>query len=336
MHILLVTTEEVKENHRYKDEKGYSFRKAFEVLGIKTSTFFFRRKGKFAFFEKEKLTKKFWLAYINKSLIQRTKEEKPDILLLLKADTILAETLYEIKKSTNSIIINVFPDNPLYMGKFESILPCHLFFAKDSYAVDAVRKTGYKNIHFLPQCTDPDVHTPMRIKDEKHRFFQSEISLIGSMYPYRLELIKQLKDYKPKIWGKGWQKSDDAEIKKLYMGMDIRGDDKAMAISNSKISLNPHHPLNDIFGVNRRTYDIAACKGFQLADLKEDMHHSYAVNDEIVCYSTLEELREKLNYFINHSDEREIIAEKAYNKTLKYHTYYHRAKEILEYVTNYK
>lgn len=336
MHILIVTAEEVKENEKYKDEKGWSFRKAFEKLGIKTSTFFFRRKGKLAFFEKERLTKRLWLEYINNSLIKRTKEKKPDILLLLKADTILASTLWEIRKNTSSMIINVFPDNPLYMGKFEAILPCHLFFAKDSYVVDTVRKTGYKNIHFLPQCTDPEAHRPIDIKDEKQKALQADISLIGSMYPYRLELIKQLKDFKPKIWGKAWQKSDDPEIKRLYMGMDIRGDDKATVISNSKISLNPHHPLNDIFGVNRRTYDIAACKGFQLSDIKQDMGHSYAVNEEIICYATLEELREKLNYFINNPVERHIIAEKAFKRTLNCHTYQHRAKEMLEYVKNYR
>jgi spore maturation protein CgeB len=202
--------------------------------------------------------------------------------------------------------------------------------------VATVRKAGYKNIHFLPQCTDPDVHRPIKIKDEKNNGFQAEITLIGSMYPYRLELISQLKDFRPKIWGKGWQKAHDPAVRDLYMGLDIRGDNKAMVISNSKISLNPHHPLNDIFGVNRRTYDIAGCGGFQIADLKADMHHSYKIDDEIICYGALEELREKLNYYLKRPEETRIIAEKAYNKTIKCHTYLHRATEILDYVKNYR
>jgi len=335
MHILIVTAEEVQKDNKYKDEKGWSFRKAFEKLGIKTSTFFFRRKGNLAFFEKEKITKKFWIEYINKSLIQKTKKEKPDILFLLKADTILAETLWDIRKTVNSIIVNVFPDNPLYMGKFEAILPCHLFFTKDTYIVSAVRKTGYKNIHFFPQCTDPDVHRPVK-NDENEYLLKGDVSLIGSMYPYRLEIMKQLKDFKPKIWGKGWQKANDPEIRDLFTGSDIRGDKKAEVISNSLISLNPHHPLNDIFGVNRRTYDIAGCRGFQISDLKVDMKHSYKIDEEIVCYKTIEELREKLNYFLNRPEETGIIAEKAYNKTLKCHTYLHRAMELLDYVKNYR
>ena len=178
--------------------------------------------------------------------------------------------------------MNVFPDNPLYMGRFEAIEPCHHFFVKDTYVRDTLRKAGLKNVQYLPQCTDPDVHRPVELAEDEKAEYSADVSLIGSMYPYRLKFIEELLEFSPALWGRGWSKTGRQEIGRRYRGRDIRGNQKVKAICGTKISLNPHHPLNDIYGVNRRTYDIAACRGSQLADYKYDIDGIFKVDDEIV------------------------------------------------------
>lgn len=334
MKILIVGVEQIKEDERYMDDKGWSFSKAFEKLGIETKPFFYKKKGTLSFIEKNKIIKDKWRTYMNKSLITQVKNNKPDVLMILKGETIEADTLWEIRKKTETLIINVFPDNPLYMGNFEAIEPCNYFFVKDSYILNTLRKAGIKNVFFLPQCTDPDVHRPMLLNDDDKALYSCNLSLIGSMYPYRLKLIEQLVEFKPFIWGRGWSKTTNQEIIKLYKGKDIRGTQKAKAICGSKISLNPHHPLNDIYGVNRRTYDIAACKGFQLADYRNDMEKVFKINQEIICFETLDELKKKIEYYLKHSDERNEIAEAAYKRVINEHTYEHRARDILDLIKN--
>lgn len=330
MKILIVGVEQIKKDERFMDDKGWSFQKAFEKFGIKTEFFFYKKKGNLAFIEKNKRIKDLWRFYINKSLVSQIKNSKPDVILILKGETIEPETLWEIRKKTHALIINVFPDNPLYMGKFEAIEPCHYFFVKDSYVLNFLHKAGLKNVYYLPQCTDLDVHKPMQLNDQEKKLYCSDLSLIGSMYPYRLKLTEQIADFNPSIWGRGWAKASNPEILRLYRGKDIRGTSKAKAISGSAISLNPHHPLNDINGVNRRTFDIAACRGFQLADYKVDMERVFALNKEIICFRTIEELRKLIEYYLKHPDERAQIAEAAYKRVLKEHTYDHRTKEILD------
>ncbi|MEW6066681.1 MAG: glycosyltransferase [Nitrospirota bacterium] len=334
MNILIVGVEQVAKDERYTDDKGWSFSKAFKKLGINTEPFFYKKKGAFSFIEKNKFIKDKWRSYMNKNLITRVKNIKPDVLMILKGETIQADTLWEIRKKTETLIINVFPDNPLYMGKFEAIEPCHYFFVKDSYILNTLKKAGLKNVFFLPQCTDPDVHKPMILDDKDRAQYTCPLSLIGSMYPYRLKLMEQLVEFKPSIWGRGWSKVSNEEILKLYKGRDIRGTQKAKAICGSVISLNPHHPLNDIYGVNRRTYDIAACKGFQLADYRNDMEKAFKINQEIICFETLDELKKHIGYYLKHPDERNDIAEAAYKRVVNKHTYEHRARQILEMITN--
>ncbi|GAB4490876.1 MAG: hypothetical protein OHK006_24200 [Thermodesulfovibrionales bacterium] len=332
MKILIIGNEHIRQGDRYMDDKGWSFRKSFDRLGVSTEAFFYKKKGGLAFLEKNRTVRGLWRKHMNRSLVDLVKKSKPDILMINKGETITAETLREIRRKTATVILNVFPDNPLYMGRFEAIEPCHVFFVKDTYVRDALWRVGLKNVQYLPQCTDPDVHRPVELSDEQERAYRTDLSLIGSMYPYRLKFVEELIGFRPAIWGRGWSRAQNPEVAGCYRGTDIRGNRKAAAICGSAISLNPHHPINDINGVNRRTYDIAACGGFQLSDHKPDLEAIFRVGSEIVCYRSMDELKEQIPYYLSHPDERRAIADAGLKRVLRDHTYDARAREILSIV----
>lgn len=332
MKILIAGVEQLKSEERYMDEKGWAFRLAFEKLGMKCDDFFYKKTGRLAFIEKDKLLKKYWLPHMNRALLSHVIKTRPDLLLICKGETIEAQTLWEIRRKTETIIVNVFPDNPILMGNFNAIAPCHHYFIKDTYVVDTLWKAGLNNVKYLPQCTDPNVHKPMELSDSDTEEWGSGLSLLGSMYPYRHKVIEELLEFSPAIWGRGWAKTSNPRIAALYRGRDIRGTAKAKAISASAISLNLHHPLNDINGVNRRMFDVSACMGFQLADYKPDMTTLMKIGEEIICFRTLEELRAQIGHYLNHPGERASIARAGYDRVLKDHTYDNRAQEILAIV----
>ena len=85
--------------------------------------------------------------------------------------------------------------------------------------------------------------------------------------------------------------------------------------------------------MNRRTYDIAACGGFQLADHKQDIDTVFSQGSEMICYRTIEELKELIVYYLAHPRERAAVAEAARKRVLMDHTYDVRAREILERAT---
>ncbi|MFN3135783.1 MAG: glycosyltransferase, partial [Candidatus Kryptonium sp.] len=58
---------------------------------------------------------------------------------------------------------------------------------------------------------------------------------------------------------------------------------------------------------------------------------------EIVVYDgTIDDLTEKINYYLRHDNERNRIARNAYQKAISSHTYLHRVKFILEKIEQSK
>ncbi len=329
MNILIVGTEQNQRDDRHMDDKGWAFGLALKKLGHGVDTFAYKRKGRLAFIEKDKRLRKYWLQYMNGALLSHVKTTRPDLMLIVKGDTITPETLREIRLSTPTVIVNVFTDNPILMGNFDAIEPCHHFFVKDTYVVETLQKAGLRNVRYLPQCTNHEVHRPMELSPADREEFGAGLALIGSMYPYRHRLIEGLLEFSPALWGRGWGKSANAAVAGLWRGRDIRGIAKAKAISASSISLNVHHPFNDIRGTNSRTFDVAACAGFQLADYKPDIEPMMKIGAEIVCFRTFDELVDLIRYYSGRPEERAKIALAAQARVLSDHTYDNRSRELL-------
>lgn len=334
MKILIAGPELVRKNDRYLDEKSWSFMKAFERAGLDTDYFVYKPGGMFRFVETDKHLKKLWHILMNKRLSGLVRNTKPDILALFKAGPIEADTLREIRNTTDTIIINIMNDNPLLMGNFDAIEPCHYYFVKDTYVLDCLRKTGFRNVHYLPQAADVTMRKPLELDRNDLEIFSSEVMLMGSMYPYRLKLVEELIDFRPAIWGTGWENAGNAGIRNLYKGRGVWGMDKTKAICAAAISLNQHHPLNDIKGTPSRTFDIAACGGFQLAEYKDDIVSLFKIGEEIICYKTMDELRKLIKYYLLHPDERKEIGLAGQKRVLQEHSYEHRARQILNTIKN--
>ena len=97
---------------------------------------------------------------------------------------------------------------------------------------------------------------------------------------------------------------------------------------------NLHH--TEVNSVNKRTFEVAACGGFQITNLKPCTKDLFELNKEVVCYTTFGELKEKLDYYIddrNETERKNIIAA-GRERVLKEHTYAHRINKILEIVFN--
>jgi spore maturation protein CgeB len=66
--------------------------------------------------------------------------------------------------------------------------------------------------------------------------------------------------------------------------------------------------------------------------VKEDMGRLFKVGEEVVCFSSIEELKKEIGHYLKHPDERAEIARAAHRRAVGEHTYDHRAREILERV----
>jgi len=84
------------------------------------------------------------------------------------------------------------------------------------------------------------------------------------------------------------------------------------------------HP-NQIKG---RDFEVPGCGGFLLTGGAEDFQEYFRPGKEVVCYSTLGDLIEKVRYYLAHEEERKAIAEAGAARVRREHTYVHRFSDI--------
>jgi spore maturation protein CgeB len=93
--------------------------------------------------------------------------------------------------------------------------------------------------------------------------------------------------------------------------------------------------LKSILGRRReqikgRNFEIPGCGGFLLTGYADNLEDYYEIDKEIVVYKDTNDLIDKIKYYLDHNEEREIIAQAGYERTLRDHTYEKRFNEIFK------
>ena len=161
-----------------------------------------------------------------------------------------------------------------------------VFFTKERYAMRSLQQVGIRNLAYLPMYCVPSEHYPVTPTADEARRYGGPISFVGNRYPYRERFVKALRDYPLRLWGRGWAAAEDPAISSVA-GPAVFGHEKLLVYAASALSLNHHHPMNDIVGVNTRAFELAAAAACQIVDLKEDLQHLFKPGEEIVGYRDL-------------------------------------------------
>lgn len=254
---------------------------------------------------------------------------RPDVVLVIKGGPITPDVVQRMRTATRALVVNVFPDNPLWMIPFSCLEAYDVFFTKERYALRMLQSVGLRNLHYLPMYCVPAEHHPVTPTAAEARRFGAAVSLVGSRYDYRERLVRALADRPLRVWGGGWTRTRDPLVRPLVAGGPVSGRDKLCVYAASTVSLNPHHPMNDINGVNTRTFELAAAAACQVADHKDDLTRLFKPGEEILVYRDLCELRRLLDHYVARPEEARAIGENARRRALAEHTLRHRVDEIL-------
>ncbi len=107
-----------------------------------------------------------------------------------------------------------------------------------------------------------------------------------------------------------------------------------LVFANSKINLNI--TLRSIqTGIPLRAFDIMGCGGFLISNYQEDFLEYFELDEDVVFYTSYEELLDKVEFYLGHDRERERIARRAYEKVASEHTYLQRVKTMFKIVKEY-
>jgi spore maturation protein CgeB len=173
------------------------------------------------------------------------------------------------------------------------------------------------------------MHHPVTLTDAERARFGATLSCVGSRYPYRERFLRELRGYPLKVWGGGWTRAHDPDVRAMVAGGPVWGREKLCVYSGSMLSLNQHHPMNDIVGVNTRTFELAAAGACQVVDFKEDLATLFKPGEEMVVYRDLADLRRQLDDHLAHPDVARALGANARRRALAEHTLRHRIEEII-------
>jgi spore maturation protein CgeB len=86
-------------------------------------------------------------------------------------------------------------------------------------------------------------------------------------------------------------------------------------------------------GLTQRVFDCSACGGFIITNNKSILNEFFetgVAGKEIVTFENEHHLKELINHYLTHEDERTAIARRAQERVLKEHTYDHRMRTVFK------
>ena len=99
----------------------------------------------------------------------------------------------------------------------------------------------------------------------------------------------------------------------------------------SKINLNI--TLRSIeTGTPLRIFDIMSVGGFVLSNYQKELADLFVIDKEIVVFESLDELKDKIRYYLGHDNERQRIARNGYEKVKRCYSYPQVLKRMIEVV----
>ncbi len=264
---------------------------------------------------------------MNNNFLEFIKNKNYDLILFaFENDEFYPETLAKIREicpKTKSVII-ICDDDARFDSWSRYIA---LFFDYVITSQDFLREYKKEGINaFFHLDYNTNELKPMNSK----KIY--DVTFIGRPKADRNEVIKYLLDNGIKVTLFGWDWYKYPEFKDVYKG-PLTQEEYAKVINQSKINLSPakagYTEQRTQYNMKGRYFEVALCKSFQLIERFPTLLKFFN-EEEIGMYDSQEDMFEKIKYYLKNEKEREKIAERAYEKTIKN---YNREKQLTNIFT---
>jgi hypothetical protein len=266
-----------------------------------------------------------------------TKFNGVDLVLIFKCPWLKSETLLDLKESTRALFFHFNADSPFDKAKanyhpnlIETIPLYDCYFIWHKGLISEIYKVGAKKVEYLPFAWDPELHKSVAFTQEDISALGSNISFVGNWTLGRERWLSYVADMDLRIWGTCfWERAKEKAVKGKWIRHAPLGEEFVKVVRASKINLNFLRDQNK-GSHNMRTFEVPGCGGFLLTERSEEQLEFFEEDKEIACFSTPEELRDKIKFYLSRDELRRKMAERAHRKVAQGHTYLDRAKRILE------
>ncbi|PIR01011.1 MAG: hypothetical protein COV66_04080 [Nitrospinae bacterium CG11_big_fil_rev_8_21_14_0_20_45_15] len=282
---------------------------------------------------------------LGQAILAKTVEFQPDLILVLAQAPVNSQTIQSLKKMDIPLAFWFVEDfRTLTYWKDVAPLYDHFFTIQRGEFFEELEKINTPDYYYLPQACHPQVHRPLSEADNEAdrdlEPYRADLSFMGAAYFNRQQSFPQLVDYDFKIWGTEWNLNTDIGKRVQNENKRLSSEEIVKIYNSGTINLNLHsstchselNPKGDF--VNPRTFEISACGGFQLVDHRSELAEMLDIGDEIATFHSIAELKEKIDHYLQHPEQRKRMAERARTRVLAEHTIAHRMSEMLIHIVS--
>lgn len=276
---------------------------------------------------------------LNRKVIEKLFSFKPDVLYVDNKPFLTSATLRRVKKLFPGLkIVNVITDDPF--GKYGrswrlckiTALHYDLHFVQRRANVEELKECGARRVEICYRSFDPELHRPVQFSESAFEKYHCSVGFIGTHEENRETSIAFLiKNGIPvKVVGNDWPGCKNWDIiRPHYKGPSVYGEEYIRHINGMDIALHfLRHANRD--EQDSRSFEIPACGVFMIAERSEVHQSLFRENEEVIFFSSDQELLDKVNFYLQHKEERERIAQSALKRSLtEGYSHEGRLKDIL-------
>lgn len=284
---------------------------------------------------------------MNVELLNLVSQEKPEITLVVPfTDQFYPETIKNIGLYSKSIVY-YFDD--VWRLEYSQYWSKYFSFATTS-DVNGLKKwkmRGCDNFLYSPFGCN---HNLFKRNNLSKKY---DVSFVGGYHPYRAWVFKRLLNVGINIqaFGHGWPNGrlEYEEMVTVFneskINLNLSNNESwdiryIFSLSNGfknslhviyktiKSLINKDSKTKEM--VKARHFEINSCGGFQLSYNVEGLEKHYILGNEIAIYESVEDLIEKIFYYLKYEDERTIIAQNGYERTINNHTMEKRFEDLFK------
>lgn len=164
-------------------------------------------------------------------------------------------------------------------------------------------------------------------RERHHAGFHGQVS---SYHTARIGLLRRVAEaVELEMWGGGdWGREGPPAGLRRHPA--LWGIDLYRKMAETDIVLNCHLDAAGPYANNLRLYEATGVGSFLLTDWKFNLHGLFEIGTEVAAYRDADDAVRLLQHYREHPEERRAIAEAGQRRTLRDHTYEHRAAELID------
>jgi spore maturation protein CgeB len=268
------------------------------------------------------------LSYFH-GLLRQARKFQPE-LVLVTHDRVPPQVVAKLKQACSGKVVCWFTDPVIMLYRHYLVgAPYDAVFLKEPFLVRVFTQKLGVQAHYLPECCNPMWHKRVSLTEEDRARYGCDLAALGTLHYYRARMLETFAHYDLKIWGRSAPPYVETTVRRKYMHDFVTCERKAKAFSAAKIVVNTTL-YAEIEGVNCTLFEAAGCGACQIAEWKPALPQLFEPEREIVTYRTGQELKEKVDYYLAHPQERAEVSERAHARAQREHTYELRFKRMFE------